>query len=80
MNYIDTMDKEKTDLELHVDLCAERYAELDRRLGKMETLIQGVISKIDTNREFIIKTCIATAGSIIVAVIGLAGVILTKLG
>jgi len=80
MNYTNTfMDKEKTDLELHVDLCAQRYAELDKRLGSLEEKMDDVKDSIDENRTIIVKSFIATAGTIVVALCGLAGVILTSL-
>jgi len=78
MNFIETIDKEKTDLELHVDLCAQRYAELDRRLGVLEVKMDEVKTAVVDYKSAIIKACIATAGSVIVSVIGLVGVILTK--
>lgn len=79
MNYIDTVEQESTDLDLHVALCAQRYSELDHRLSSLETKMDTLSDKIDTYKSTIIKACIATAGSVIVSIVGLAGVILTKL-
>lgn len=76
---IDTLEQERTDLDLHVDLCAQRYAELDRRLSIVEEKIDTVSHKIDNNKSDLMKAFIATAGTIVVSVIGLVGVILTRL-
>ena len=81
MNYLNKiMEKEKTDLELHVDLCAQRYAELDLRLVSVENKVDAIGHKIDSNRDEIMKVLIGTAGTILVSIMGLAGVILTKMG
>lgn len=76
---IDTLEQERTDLDLHVDLCAQRYHELDRRLTIVEEKIDLVAKKIDSNKSDLMKAFIATAGTIVVSVIGLVGVILTRL-
>jgi hypothetical protein len=77
MNTIDTLEQERTNLDLHVDLCAQRYGELDRRLSLLDIKMDDVKTRIDENRSTIVKAFIATAGSIFVALCGLAGVILT---
>jgi hypothetical protein len=74
-----TTDLEKTSLEAHVDLCALRYGQLESRLDGVEkkiTTLQDTIEKSSLNT---IKILIGTAGTIIVAVLSLLGVILTKL-
>ena len=77
MNTIDTMVQERTDLDLHVDLCAKRYHQLDSRLGTLEVKMDDVKDSIDAYKSVIIKSLIATAGTVVVAICGLAGVILT---
>jgi hypothetical protein len=70
---------EKQNLEAHVELCAQRYDALETRLGSVEkkiTTLQDTIEKSSLNT---IKILIGTAGTIIVAVLSLVGVILTKL-
>jgi hypothetical protein len=70
---------EKENLEAHVELCAQRYDALETRLSSVEkkiTTLQDTIEKSSLNT---IKILIGTAGTIIVAVLSLLGVILTKL-
>lgn len=74
------MEKESLDLDLHVQLCSQRYAELDLRLVSVEKKVDAVGDKIDSNRDEIMKVLIGTAGTILVSIVGLAGVILTKMG
>jgi len=72
-------DIEKENLEAHVELCAQRYDALERRLSSVEgkiTTLQDTIEKSSLNT---VKILIGTAGTIIVAVLSLLGVILTKL-
>lgn len=71
-------EKEETDLELHVKMCAERYKDLDDRLVRLDAKTDKIIQKIDQNRSDLTKILITTAGSILVSIIGLAGILLTK--
>jgi hypothetical protein len=70
---------EKENLEAHVELCAQRYDALEKRLtgveGKIVTL-QDTIEKSSLNT---IKILIGTAGTIIVAILSLIGVIIAKM-
>lgn len=79
MNYIDTVNRERTDLDLHIDLCAQRYAELDRRLNIVETKVDSLSRKIDDSRADIIKVMIATLGTSIASVAGMFILVLTKM-
>jgi uncharacterized protein YlxW (UPF0749 family) len=70
---------EKENLEAHVELCAQRYDALETRLDSVEkkiTTLQDTIEKSSLNT---IKILIGTAGTIIVAVLSLIGVIITKM-
>ena len=77
INIMPTVDQESNDLDLHVQLCAQRYMELDERLGKLEVKVDGIANKIDTFKTEIAKIMLTTAGTIIVALIGCAGVVVT---
>ena len=72
-------DIEKENLEAHVELCAERYKQLENRLTTVETKIGTLQKTIEESSLNTIKILIGTAGTIIVAVLSLLGVILTKL-
>lgn len=73
------LDQERTDLNLHIDLCAKRYNELNDRLHIIEEKVENIGKKIDSNKTEINKALIATCGTIIVSIIGLATVILNRL-
>lgn len=70
---------EKENLEAHVELCSERYKQLETRLtgieGKVATL-QDTIEKSSLNT---IKVLIGTAGTIITAMLSMLAVIITKM-
>jgi tetrahydromethanopterin S-methyltransferase subunit G len=76
---LDTIEQESTDLDLHVVLCAQRYAELDKRLTSVETKLDVLNKKFDESRSDIIKVMIATMGTTIASVMGVVILILTKL-
>jgi chromosome segregation ATPase len=76
MSTLPTFEQESTDLELHISLCAERYKELDSRLGSLEGKMDQLSNKIDGFRTDIIKIFVGTAGTIIVAIISAIAVLL----
>jgi hypothetical protein len=69
---------EKTNLEAHVDLCAQRYENLDKRLTSIEAKFSTLQQLIQTGHSSMTKVIIGTAGTIITGVIGLIVVILQK--
>jgi hypothetical protein len=74
-----TTDIEKENLEAHVELCAERYKQLENRLDAVEGKIGTLQETIEKSSLNTIKILIGTAGTIIVAVLSLIGVIITKM-
>jgi hypothetical protein len=75
MSTIDTLEQERTDLDLHVDLCAQRYAELDRRLTSVEEKIDNIVHRVDSIGVELKKSLLTAVGTIIVALIGSVGTI-----
>ena len=73
------LEQERHDLNLHIDLCAKRYHQLNDRLLAIENTVHEICQKIDSNKTEINKALIATCGTIIVSVVGLVGVVLTRL-
>ena len=69
---------EKTNLEVHVDLCAQRYESLDKRLTSIEGKFETLQKLIESTHTSMTKVIIGTAGTIITGVIGLIIVILQK--
>jgi uncharacterized protein YlxW (UPF0749 family) len=71
-------DIEKENLEAHVELCAERYRQLDSRLSNIENKVQTLQDTIEKSHLNTIKVLIGTAGTVIVGILSLLGVMLTK--
>lgn len=72
-------DIEKENLEAHVELCAQRYDSLEKRLTSIEGKVAALQDAVEKSSLNTIKVLIGTAGTIIVACISLLGVILTKI-
>lgn len=58
-------DLEKTNLEVHVDLCAIRYQQLDERITRVENKIDEVHADIINGNASMIKVLIGSTGTII---------------
>ena len=72
------IDIEKTNLEAHVDLCAQRYDSLDKRLTSIEGKFSDLKKLIENGHDSMTKVVIGTAGTIITGIIGLVVVVLQK--
>lgn len=73
-----TSDIEKENLASHVEMCAMRYAELDRRLVGLETKIGKVSDEVSESKNSLAKVIITSSGLIISSVIGAIVTILIK--
>lgn len=76
MNDIHTIDAEKENLGTHVDLCAQRYLILEKRL----TILEGKVDKINDDiirGQNSLKTVVITSSAGIVS--GLLALIVTIL-
>jgi hypothetical protein len=71
-------DIEKENLEAHVELCAERYKQLDTRLGNIENKVQTLQETIERSHLNTIKVLIGTAGTVIVGILSLLGVMISR--
>ena len=71
-------DIEKENLESHVELCALRYGELERRLSSIEEKVSSLGKAIEESRGSMMKVLIGTAGTVVTGVLSLLVVILTK--
>ena len=70
---------EKENLEAHVELCAERYKQLENRLTSIEDKVQDLQTTIEKSSLNTIKVLIGTAGTIIVGILSTMAVIITKM-
>lgn len=71
-------DLEKTNLEAHVDLCAERYKGLTERLDAIEETLKKLTQEMLTNHKSQMKTVIMTTGTVIAGLLSTLVVILLK--
>jgi len=70
---------EKQNLEAHVELCAQRYDALEQRMNSVEGKLSTLQDTVEKSSLNTIKILIGTAGTIIVAMLSLIGLILTKM-
>lgn len=84
-NIIETLAIEKTSLEAHVDLCAQRYAQLmdkfdvvDERLDRIESMLETIAKTITVDRTDTLKTYLGWAGVAITTLVGLVGFLANK--
>ena len=75
---IATVDQESQDLDLHVQLCAQRYKDLDSRLTSLEVKTDQILAEIRQNKTEMTKIMIGTAGTVIASVLALVVTILMK--
>ena len=67
---------EKESLEAHVDLCEQRYNNLELRLSKMETKVEHIHADITNNNKSMTKVLIGATGTIIAGLLSTIVVIL----
>lgn len=73
-----TTDIEKENLEAHVELCAERYKQLDKRLSTIENKVENLAIKIDDSQQSMSKVIIGATATIIAGLISTVVTILMK--
>lgn len=69
---------ERTNLEVHVDLCAMRYAQLDNRLSTLEEKVDEINNVIIDSNKSLSKVIITTAGTVVASILSVILVILMK--
>lgn len=67
---------EKTNLEAHVDLCQQRYQNLEKRLTKIEHKVNQVHSDIVEGNKSMTKVLVGTAGTVVAGLLSTIVVIL----
>ena len=72
------IDIEKTNLEAHVDLCAQRYASLDERLTAFEGKFGDLKKLIEAGHTSMTKVIIGTAGTVVTGVLSVLFVLLSR--
>lgn len=70
---------EKNNLEAHVDLCQQRYEQVETRLTKIEEKVEKIHNDIIAGNKAMIKVFIGSAATIIVGFLSTVVVILEKI-
>ena len=77
---------ETTDLKLHAHLCAERYEgiqhnfeQLEKRMDKVEEKVDNLKDAIHEGNKSMKSVIIGSAGTIVVALIGVVTAVLTQM-
>ena len=74
-----TTSLEKESLEAHVDLCALRYEQLDRRMTLLEEKVEDIHKDIVGGQKSLSKVIITTTGTIIAGLLSTVVIILMKM-
>jgi hypothetical protein len=72
------LDFEKTNLEAHVDLCAQRYQSLDERLTKIESKFGELQKLIEAGQSSMTRIIVGAAGSVVTGCLSVLFVLLTR--
>lgn len=73
-----TTQLERESLEAHVDLCAIRYENLDKRLSNVETKLDKLSEAIDSGHQNMSKVIIGAAGTIVASCLSIVVVMLMQ--
>jgi hypothetical protein len=78
MSEIATISKERDDLGLHVDLCAQRYMMLEKRLEILEMKFDILGQEISQANTSLKTTMIGSTGTLLAGLMGLIVTLLMK--
>ena len=70
---------EKENLEAHVDLCEQRYNNLELRLSKIETKVEHIHADITQGNKSMVKVIVGATGTIVAGLLSTIVVILLNL-
>jgi len=79
MSTIASTSLEKESLEAHVDLCALRYENLDRRLTNVEDKLDDISDQMAAGQNSLAKVIIGAAGTIVAGLLSTIVVIILQL-
>ena len=74
-----TSSLEKESLEAHVDLCALRYEQMDKRLTTVENKLDGIADQMAAGQNSLTKVIIGAAGTIVAGLLSTIIVIILQL-
>ncbi len=70
---------EKESLEAHVDLCALRYEQFDKRLTNVEDKLDGISEQMAAGQNSLTKVIIGAAGTIVAGLLSTIIVIILQM-
>jgi len=79
MSTIGSTALEKESLEAHVDLCALRYEQMDKRLTTVEEKLDGIADQMAAGQKSLVKVIIGAAGTITAGLLSTIVVVLMQL-
>lgn len=71
-------DLEKTNLEVHVELCTSRFIRINERLDHIERTLEKICEELLVNHKSQMKTVIMTAGTVIAGLLSTLVVMLMR--
>ena len=69
---------EKTNLEVHVELCTSRFIRINERLDQIEKTLEKICDELLVNHKSQMKTVIMTAGTVIAGLLSTLVVVLMR--
>ena len=69
---------ERENLEAHVDLCQQRYENLESRLNKIEGKVEHIHADITSGNKAMMKVMIGAAGTIVAGLLSTIVVLLVS--
>jgi hypothetical protein len=78
MNDITTVEAERTNLDLHVDLCAQRYTLLEKRLNTVEVKVDNLGEQIQKSSSSVSAVIITSAATVVAGLLGLIATLIIK--
>ena len=78
MSSIKTTNLERENLEAHVDLCAERYGQLESRISTIENKVEEIHKDIQEANKSMGNVIIGAAATIVAGLLSLVVTILLK--
>jgi hypothetical protein len=75
---METTNLERTNLEAHVDLCAERYKQLDLRLTTLEVKVDAISTAIANSSNSMRTVLITSTATVVTGLLGLIATLLLK--
>ena len=67
---------EKENLEAHVDLCTQRYRQLERRLDAIESKVEHIHNDVVHGNKSMIRVIITASGTVVAGLLSTIVVIL----